>query len=182
MHHRAFFHCGLVALAIASACTSAHAAEFQLEPGFTRLDNGANLEGWNGRKEGWSIVDGAIHLTLRAAKSHIYCDQTHSSNCIIRLQFRATPRADSGVFVWGKQFQVRDFASVGPREYAAASRPAGEWNNLELNIVNGIATILLNDQVIEERWPIGEQSKKGLGLQRERGDFDFRFIRLQETK
>lgn len=163
------------------ACTSSAAAEFQLEEGFTRLDNGENLDGWNGQHEGWSVVDGAIHLTLREAKGHLYRDTTHSNNCLIRLQFRATPRGDSGIFVWGKQFQVRDYPTVGPQEYAAAANPAGEWNDLELDIAQGVATITLNGHVIEKNWPIGEQSKKGLGLQRERGDFDFRYIRIREN-
>ncbi len=182
MDYRVFIFSACVALTVASPCTSAIAAEFQLEPGFKRLDNGRNLDGWNGRQEGWSVVDGAIHLTLRDAKGHIYSDQTHSNHCVIRLQFRAAPRADSGVFIWGKQLQVRDFPTAGPQEFAAAAKPAGEWNDLEIDITQGVAAIKLNGQIIDKAWPIGEQSKKGLGLQRERGDFDFRFIRLQEKK
>jgi hypothetical protein len=171
------------ALAVAAPLlevTSAAADEFQLEEGFTRLDNGENLDGWNGRKEGWSVVDGAIHLTLREAKGHLYSDKTHTSNCVIRLQYRATQRADSGVYVWGNQFQVRDYPTAGPQEYAGAAKPAGEWNDLEFDLADGFAKVTLNGTLIEGKWTIGQQSKKGFGLQRERGDFDFRHIRIRE--
>lgn len=157
----------------------ASAEEFKLEDGFTRLDNGENLDGFSGRTEGWSVVDGAIHLTAKEAKGHIYSDATHSKDAVIRLQFRATPRADSGVYIWGKQFQVRDYPTAGPKQYAAAAKPAGEWNELQFDITDGVAQVKLNGQVIEEKWKIGGQSKKGIGLQRERGDFDFRYVRVK---
>ena len=162
-----------------SAFTSAAGEEFQLEEEFTRLDNGKNLDGWNGRKEGWSVVDGAIHLDIHHAKGHLYSDKTHSQNCVVRLQFRTSPRGDSGVFVWGSQFQVRDFLAIGPKVYADAAKPAGEWNDLEIDITGGTAVVSLNGKFIDT-WKIGEQSKKGFGLQRERGDFDFRYIRIME--
>jgi hypothetical protein len=170
----------MVAVVPLGGITPAVADEFQVEEGFTRLDNGENLDGWNGRHEGWSVVDGAIHLTLREAKGHIYSDKPHSDACVIRLQYRATPRADSGIFVWGNQFQVRDYPTVGPNEYAAAAKPAGEWNDLEFDLSEGFAAVKLNGTLIEGKWAIGLQSKKGVGLQRERGDFDFRHIRIQE--
>jgi hypothetical protein len=170
----------LVALALAAMATRAPADEFQLEEGFKRLDNGTNLDGWNGQTDGWSIVDGAIHLNSKEAKGHLYADATHGKSCVIRLQFRATPKADSGVYIWGNQFQVRDYPTAGPQQYASAAKAAGEWNDLEFDITDGVATVKLNGQVIEKDWKIGNQSKKGVGLQTERGDFDFRYVRVKE--
>ena len=40
--------------------------------------------------------------------------------------------------------------------------------------------IRLNGQVIEPAWKIGDSPERGLGLQRELGDFDFRYIRVKE--
>lgn len=172
---------GLSVVMFASLLSVAIAAdEFKLEEGFQRLDNGTNLDGFAGRTEGWSVVDGAIHLDAKAAKGNIYTEATHSRNCTIRMQFRAAPRADSGVYVWGSQFQVRDYPTAGPKQYASAAKPAGEWNELEFDITDGVAVVKLNGQVIEKAWKIGGDSKKGIGLQKERGDFDFRFIRVKE--
>lgn len=178
MKHLVLF--GVTALWLASPGGNLLGGEFQLEKGFTRLDNGKDLSGWTGRLEGWSIKDGAIHLDSKAAKGHLYSELKHSGNCIIRLQFRAAPRADSGVYVHGSQLQVRDYPTVGPAHYAGPCKPAGEWNELEWDITNGTAVVKLNGQVIEKAWKIGNQPDQGIGLQKERGDFDFRYIRLME--
>jgi hypothetical protein len=164
-------------LAITSATHSGDKRE--PEPGFVRLDNGKDLEGWTGKLDGWSVVDGAIHLDSKKAKGDIYSVRTHGSDAVIRLQFRATKGADSGVYIHGKQLQVRDYPNAGPKEYAKAAKPFGAWNDLEFEIKRGVAVVRLNGQVIEKAWKIGGDAKKGIGLQRERGDFDFRFVRMK---
>jgi hypothetical protein len=166
-------------LLVAGGLRSA-ADDFAIEADFARLDNGTNLDGWTGKLDGWSVVDGAIHLDSKAAKGSIYSQQTHSKNCVIRLQFCATPRADSGVFFHGKQLQVRDYPTAGPKQYAEFAKPAGQWNELELDVTDGTAVIELNGATIEKAWELGGNAKQGIGLQRERGDFDFRYIRIKE--
>ncbi len=161
------------------------------EPDFVRLDNGRDLTGWyparaNGEElsdlSGWEVRDGAIWVVAARAKAHLFSRVNHSRNCIIRLQFQATPGADSGVFIHGKQFQVRDYPGSLPDtlRYAAWAKPAGEWNELEFDITEGVAVVRLNGQIIEPRWPIGARADLGLGLQRELGDFGYRLIRLKE--
>jgi hypothetical protein len=154
--------------------------DFKLEEGFTRLDNGKDLDGWTGNTAGWSVVDGAIHLDSKQAKGNIYSKTTHSGNCVIRLEFRAAKRADSGVYIHGSQLQVRDYPTAGPKNYAGPAKPAGEWNVLEFEITDGVAVVKLNGEVIEKTWKIGKNAKLGIGLQKESGDFDFRRIRLKE--
>ena len=156
--------------------------EFKLEPGFTRLDNGKDLQGWTGDQSGWSVAEGAIHLDAKKAKGNIYAQTPHSKNAVIRMQFRATENADSGVFIHGNQLQVRDYPKAGPAQYAKFAKPAGQWNDLEFDITNGVAVVKLNGEVIEKAWAIGKNEKQGVGLQRERGDFDFRYIRVMEKK
>jgi len=167
------------------------AEELKLEPGFTRLDNGKDLTGWygsqwsgrpTGNHKGWSVVDGAIHLDVDAARAHLFSQQKFSPNAIIRLQFRTTKEADSGLCVHGEQFQVRDYINSLPdtQRYAFACKPPGQWNDLELDLTNGVAVIKLNGQVIEKGWRAGKNAKIGLGLQREKGDFDYRFLRIKE--
>ena len=162
-------------------------------PGFVRLDNGKDLTGWFGAKwsgektgetAGWSVVDGAIHLDSEAARSQLFNEKTYSRNAIIRLQFRAGRAADSGLCIHGKQFQVRDFPNALPdtKNYAPFSNRTGEWNDLELDISDGVAVIKLNGQVIEKAWKSGTDTTRGLGLQKELGEFDFRYIRLKEKE
>jgi hypothetical protein len=158
------------------------AGDFKLEEGFTRLDNGKDLKGWTGKADGWSVVEGAIHLDAKKAQGSIYSETTHSPNCIIRMQFRATRKADSGVYIYGKQLQVRDYPTAGPSKYAKFAKPAGEWNDLEWNITANVAVVQLNGEIIEPAWKIGGSAGRGVGLQKERGDFDFRYIRIREKR
>ena len=158
------------------------ADDFKLEAGFARLDNGKDLEGWTGNKDGWSVVEGAIILDAKKAKGNIYAEKTNSRNCVIRLQFKATDGADSGFFVHGSQFQVRDYPKAGPKNYAGPAKPAGQWNDLELDFTDGVAVVKLNGEVIEKSFKAGGNAKQGVGLQKERGDFAFRFVVVKEKK
>lgn len=169
------------------------AEKFKLEPGFVRLDNGKDLKGWFGARwsgkktgdhSGWSVVNGAIRLDAKAAKNHLFSSKRYGRSAIIRLQFNAAKAADSGLNLHGKQFQVRDYVNSLPdtKKYAPPCKPPGKWNDLELDITNGVAVIRLNGKVIEKAWKIGDNAKLGLGLQREKGDFAFRYIRLKEKK
>ena len=171
--------CVLIAL-IALPLVSRGADDAPSEEGFTRLDNGKNLDGWTGNKTGWSVRKGVIHLDVKKAKGDIYSTREHGRSCVIRLQFRATRGADSGVYIHGKQLQVRDYPNAGPKEYAKPAKPAGQWNDLEFDITEGTAVVRLNGEVIEKAWKIGDFPKKGIGLQREVGDFDYRNIRIKD--
>ena len=167
------------------------AGELRLEEGFVRLDNGKDLTGWyasqwsgkpTGDLSGWSVAGGAIRLDCKAATSHLFCKTKHGKNVVIRLQFRAAHGADSGLALHGKQFQVRDYINSEPdtRKYTPFCRPPGEWNDLELDFTGGVAVIKLNGHAIVTGWPIGDAADRGLGLQREVGDFAFRYIRIKE--
>ncbi len=164
-----------------------------LEAGFVRLDNGRDLEGWypvrfwgipSDDYSGWSVVDGAIHLECAQARFNLFSKHKFSRNCIIRLQYRASRGADSGVFIHGNQFQVRDYPHSYPdtQRYAPYAKPHDQWNELEFDITEGIAVVRLNGHVIEKKWRIGDRPDLGLGLQREVGNFDFRFIRVAEKE
>jgi hypothetical protein len=179
---------GLVILA-ATCCAAAD--EFKLEPGFVRFDNGKDMTGWygsqwsgrpTGNHDGWSVVDGAIHLDTKAGNSHLFHKATFSPNCVIRFEFRATKAADSGVCIHGDQFQVRDYIYSLPdtQRYAPACKPPGQWNEMEFDMTDSVAVVKLNGKVIEKAWRAGKNVKVGFGLQREKGDFDYRSIRLKE--
>ena len=165
--------------------------QLELEPGFLRLDNGRDLTGWfgsrwsgqkTGNSDGWSVTDGAIHLNSEVATSHLFSGKTFSNNAVIRLQFRAANGADSGLCLHGRQFQVRDYVNSLPdtKKYAPYCKPPGQWNDLEFDITDGVAVVKLNGKVIEKAWKLGDAADRGLGLQREFGDFDYRYIRLRE--
>jgi hypothetical protein len=175
---------------VAAVSGSGRAEDFKLEKGFVRLDNGKDLAGWTRHKGGewkdgeWKVVDGAIRLEYKTPPPYgaIYSTLTHSRDVIVRLQFRASHGADSGVFLHGAQFQVRDYANsyAQTRRFAEFAKPAGQWNDLEFNVTDGVAVVSLNGTVISKAWKIGNKRERGVGLQKEKGNFEFRFIRIKE--
>ena len=185
-------HLVLVPLVIMLAAPLCVAAEqFKLEEGFVRWDTGKDLSGWYasswsgkpvGEPVGWSVVDGVIHLDAGKARSHLFSKKKFSPHCVIRLEYRAAKGADSGLCLHGKQFQLRDYPNSYPdtKKYTPYARPHGQWNDLELDVTNGVVVIKLNGKVIEKAWRLGDDADRGLGLQKEVGDFDFRHVRVKE--
>ena len=57
---------------------------------------------------------------------------------VLKLEFRATPNADSGVYVRGPQLQCRDYALAGPFKDLKNYKPQ-DWNELVVTVQNGVA-------------------------------------------
>ena len=96
---------------------------------------------------------------------------------VLRLEFRATPNADSGVFLRGKQLQCRDFPLAGP--YTDLKRyKQGDWNELEITVKGNTAYCTCNGEVLEEAFEIPDTG--AIGLEGDRGQIEYRRIRIKE--
>lgn len=98
-------------------------------------------------------------------------------NFVLRLQFRATPNADSGVYVRGPQLQCRDYLLAGPYTKLQHYRPL-DWNDLEITVQDGVARATCNGEVLEEAMPLPATGP--IGLEGDRGQMEYRRIRLME--
>ena len=58
-----------------------------------------------------------------------------TSSC--KLEFRATPNADSGVFLRGPQLQCRDYPLAGPYTNLTKYKPQ-DWNEMIVTVQNGV--------------------------------------------
>lgn len=96
---------------------------------------------------------------------------------ILRLEFRATPNADSGVFLREPQLQCRDFPLAGPYKELKKYRP-GEWNELQVQVRDNIAYCTCNGEVIEEALKLPESGP--IGLEGDRGQMEYRRIRIHK--
>jgi lysophospholipase L1-like esterase len=96
-------------------------------------------------------------------------------NFVLRLQFRATPNADSGVYVRGPQLQCRDYILAGPYNKLQQYRPL-EWNDLEITVKDGVARATCNGEVLEEAMKVPETGP--IGLEGDRGQMEYRRIRM----
>ena len=92
------------------------------------------------------------------------------------LEFRATPNADSGVFLMKPQLQCRDYALAGPYKNLKKYKPQ-DWNELIVVAKNGSARCTCNGEVIEKAFKV--PSKGPIGLEGDRGQIEYRRIRIK---
>jgi hypothetical protein len=136
----------LLALALCLyPASGVHGQEFKPEPGFRVLFNGSDLSGWrynkddlNGKKETadqrFTVKDGAI--VAEEGKGIRVLETTDEFNgpIILKMDFRAGAKADSGVYVRGPQLQVRDFIRRGEQKQLADVFKNDGWNELEIAV------------------------------------------------
>ncbi len=96
---------------------------------------------------------------------------------ILRLEFRATPNADSGVFIRGNQLQCRDYPLAGPYKNLKNYRQ-GDWNELEVTVKDNVAYCLCNGELLESAMKVPATGP--IGLEGDRGQIEYRRIRLKE--
>jgi hypothetical protein len=135
------------------------------EDGFVSLFNGKDLTGWMykaapkdslaGKTETADervvVKDGAIVMNEKdkAGKGGIkdlYTVKSYDKDFILRLEFRAAPKADSGVYIRGPQLQVRDYPTVGP--YKKVKFKDADWNDLEITVKGGAVTTTVNGKAL----------------------------------
>jgi len=170
--------------------------DFTLEPGFVSLTNGKDLSGWRLAEsksapaqddlEGKSstsdgryvAIQNRIVVTTPAEGRRIqqlYTKKEFPNDFTLKLEFRATPNADSGVFVRQPQLQCRDYPLAGPYKNLKNYRP-GEWNELIVTVKDNVAHCTCNGEVIEEALKLPATGP--IGLEGDHGQMEYRRIRI----
>src|SRR5205823_8922056 len=95
----------------------------------------------------FEVVQGVIVVNAKDANGKggikdLYTAEDFSKNFNLKLEFRAAPRADSGVYIRGPQLQVRDYPTVGP--YKKVKFNNGEWNDLSIMVHNALLNTKVN--------------------------------------
>ena len=173
---------------------------FQVEPGFMSLLNGKDLSGWrlaatktkpaeeslDGRtatSDGrYVAMHGRIVVTTPSEGSRIqqlYTKQEFAADFVLKLEFRATPNADSGVFIRGPQLQCRDYPLAGPYKELKQYRPQ-DWNELVVTVKDNVAVCTCNGEVLEGAFKLPASGP--IGLEGDRGQMEYRRIRISTGK
>ena len=85
---------------------------------------------------------------------------------VLKLEFRATPNADSGVYLRGPQLQCRDYLLAGPYKELKHYRPQ-DWNEIVVTVRGGVAVCTCNGELLEGEFklpgtgPIGLEGDRG---------------------
>jgi lysophospholipase L1-like esterase len=95
---------------------------------------------------------------------------------VLKLEFRATPNADSGVYLRGPQLQCRDYRLAGPYKDLKNYKPQ-DWNELVVTVQNGVAKVTCNGEVLEAEFKLPATGP--IGLEGDRGQMEYRRIRIK---
>jgi hypothetical protein len=179
---------GLTTLVVAGVRTGRAGDEFSVEEGFQSLFNGKDLSGWrlgheslDGKTETadhrFATRDGAIVIQGAAKIEDLYTVREFGRDFILRLEFRAAPRANSGLYIRGKQLQVRDYPTIGPYKTLKQFHNGG-WNAIEVTVKGESAECTCNGELLEKALAVPPTG--GIGLQSETGQIEYRRIRIKE--
>ncbi len=195
-----------IALIVALSFTSLQAQEWAPEAGFTSLFNGKDLTGWcfrakadktatkpgevlekfDGKTEAkdagnYSAKDGIFTVSFpnEADKltGQIYTVAEFPKNFVLKLEFRASVNADSGIFVRKPQLQCRDYLVAGPYKELKQYK-AQDWNQIVVEVKDGVAHCTCNGEVLEAALKMPETGP--IGLEGDRGQMEYRHIQLKE--
>jgi hypothetical protein len=101
---------------------------------------------------------------------------------ILRLEFRASRDANSGLHLRDKAFrhqlQIRDYPRVGPYKSLKGYRDGG-WNAIEVSVTGTRARCTCNGELLEAALEI--PAKGPLALQSETNVVEYRNIRVKRT-
>ena len=165
---------------------------FQLEPGFTSLFNGKDLTGWTFKggqpfdgktrssDQRYYAINGRLVVTTPPEGSklaQLWSVREFPRDFTLRLEFRATPDADSGVFIRGPQLQCRDYPLAGPFKNLTKYR-SQDWNELEVIVTGGTAVCTCNGEVLDAAFKV--PATGAIGLEGDRGQMEYRRLRIKE--
>lgn len=185
--------------------TSLHAENWQPEPGFTSLFNGKDLTGWgfrakvdktapkpgevvasfDGQTESndagrYSAKDGILTVNfpkgVERLVSQLYTNAEFAGDFVLKLEFRASVNADSGIFIRKPQLQCRDYLVAGPYKELKQYR-AQDWNQIEVTVKAGVAYCTCNGEVLESALKLPPTGP--IGLEGDRGQMEYRHIQLK---
>ena len=170
--------------------------KFELEPGAISLFNGKDLTGWGFRdqksQEKQATFDGqtasddgryvALHGRIVVTTppegrrvQQLWTTKEFPKNFTLKLDFRATPNADSGVFIRRPQLQCRDYPLAGPYKELKNYKPQ-DWNEMVVVVKDNVGHCTCNGEVLEAALKMPESGP--IGLEGDNGQMEYRRIRV----
>ena len=134
-------------------------AEEPPEPGYVALFNGKDLTGWTYYKakldsktetadKRFEVVDGVIVANEGKGIRDLYTSSEFNGSFHLKMEFRASLKSDSGVYVRGPQLQVRDFIRRGEHKHLSNVFKNDDWNELDITVQNDQISTSLNGKTI----------------------------------
>jgi hypothetical protein len=131
-----------------------------------KVFDGKTLDGWRLRdpkaKNGWAVVNGELTVVEPKGNADLVSEATFQ-DMQLHLEFNVDPKSNSGVYLRGRyEVQVLDnpdakmaldthgcgavYSRLAPKE--DATKPAGEWQKLDIEFIGRQIEIKLNGKTI----------------------------------
>ena len=154
------------------------------------LFNGQDLTGWGYRTNNfdgkiasddgrYSAKNGILTVHPRTPRliQQLWTTRQFSNDFNLKLEFRAATNADSGIYIREPQLQCRDYLVAGPYTELKKYKPQ-DWNEIEITVTNNVAYCTCNGEVLEAALQVPATGP--IGLEGDRGQMEYRRIRLKE--
>ena len=178
------------ALVVLLLAVALRAGEFTPETDFSALFNGRDLSGWHhqggpdlaglidagdGR---YTVVDGAISANADKAthaRVLLWTAAEHTGNFVLRLEFRAAPKTDGGLFFNKTQIQCGDYSSYAFKEFKFYNPE--DWNALEVTVKDGVARCTCNGELLVDALKITDPG--AIAIEADKGAIAYRRLRIK---
>ena len=149
-------------------------------PVFVEIKEPLVFDGQTASNDGrYRAINGRLVVTTPAEGRRIQQLSTvreFDTDFILKLEFRATPNADSGVFIRQPQLQCRDYPLAGPYK-DLKNYKAQDWNELVVTVRDGVARAECNGELLTDDMKVPATGP--IGLEGDRGQMEYRRIRLK---
>jgi lysophospholipase L1-like esterase len=166
--------------------------DFVAESGFETLFNGRDLSGWS-YPEGTPLdgqlatadgrfraVNGRLVVTVSRKQrdyKKLWTTRKFPKDFVLKLEFRASPNADSGIYIREPQLQCRDYLIAGPFTTLKHYRPL-DWNEIVVTVKGGLAHATCNGEVLMDAFAV--PATGSIGVESDHGQMEYRRIRVKE--
>ncbi len=176
------------------------AEDWKPDPGFTSLYNCKDLTGWGYRdkaqktlecfdgkmesSDGRYIAKGECLVVNPEDKSkgphlrQLWTTREFPKDFILKIEFRASANADSGIFLRKPQLQCRDYLVAGPYKDLKNYKPQ-EWNVIIVTVKDNVAHCECNGEVLEDSIQLPDTGP--VGLEADRNQMEYRRIQIKES-
>ena len=149
-------------------------------PVFVEVKEPVAFDGQTASSDGrYRAINGRLVVTTPPEGRRIqqlWTTQEFGTDFVLKLEFRATPNADSGVFIRQPQLQCRDFLLAGPYNQLTQFKQ-GDWNELIVTVKGDTAHATCNGELLTDNMKVPAAGP--IGLEGDRGQMEYRRIRLK---
>lgn len=143
------------------------------------VEQAASFDGMLASPDGrFAVIGGRLVVktpTEYRKVQQLWTTREFDRDFVLKLEFRATPNADSGVFLRRPQLQCRDYLLAGPYKELKRYRPQ-DWNELVVTVADGVARATANGELLEAALALPASGP--IGLEGDRGQMEYRRIRI----